>query len=183
MDNTRNQVNQENGGDGPHAQQDVLLLSAKMKRTDGLEHLEKLVNGLQDFLQTKQNFHKEIKSKSSNIYSALRRFKNLEKEWQEIQQRHSNVVMKTSTTAVSSAKAGTFVEEMDTVGEGDVESVVEDRDGTGTGTRSGKRKQRNSPDPMASRTKKKKDIKPSPPKNVTTQSVRKKEVPEWQKAQ
>ncbi|XP_044591435.1 uncharacterized protein LOC123269664 [Cotesia glomerata] len=142
-----------------------------MKRTDALAHLEKLVSGLQDFLQTKQNVHKEIKSKSTNICSALRRFKKLDKEWQDIQQQHGNVVMKTIATAVSPAKADTFVEEMDTGGEGDVESVVENGEETGIDIRPGKRKERNSPDSMTSRTKKKKkDLRQSPPKNAVTQN-------------
>ncbi|CAD6216258.1 GSCOCG00012876001-RA-CDS [Cotesia congregata] len=153
-----------------------------MKRTDALAHLEKLVSGLQDFLQTKQNVHKEIKSKSTNICSALRRFKKLDQEWQEIQQQHGNIVIRTSVTAISPAKADTLVEEMDTGGEGDVESVVEDGEETGAVIRPGKRKERNSPDSMTSRTKKK-DIKPSPPKNTVIQNGGKKEANEWQKVQ
>ncbi|XP_044593053.1 uncharacterized protein LOC123270932 [Cotesia glomerata] len=73
------------------------------------------------------------------------------------------------------------VEEMDTGAEGDGESVTEDR--SDTGVRSGKRKDRNSPDPTVNQVMKKKDTKPSPPKEVAARSAKNKEVDAWQKVE
>lgn len=58
-----------------------------MKRKQTFEHLEKLIDEHQDFLQTNMNIHKEIKGKATNIINALKRFQTLEDEWQIMQQR------------------------------------------------------------------------------------------------
>lgn len=161
---------------GPHAQQAAIEASAEMKRSQALERLEKLTVELNDFVQSKGNIHKEIKTKTTGVANAFQRFKKLDEEWQAFQQwTPHDIPEKSSETAIDT------VEEMDTGVEGDGESVAGDR--SETGTRSGKRKERNSPDPTASGTRKKKDLKPSPPKNMVVQNAKNKEASEWQKVQ
>ncbi|CAG5100609.1 Protein of unknown function [Cotesia congregata] len=67
---------------------------------------------------------------------------------------------------------------MDTGGDADNESVAEDPERSHFW--SAKRKERNSPEPTDSQAKKKKDLKPSPPKNMAVQYVHKKEASKWQ---
>ncbi|KAG8333642.1 hypothetical protein J6590_106450 [Homalodisca vitripennis] len=102
---------------------------------------EKKTNG--QFIQSKVNIHKEIKTKTTGVTTALRRFKKLDEEWQAMQQRPFCGTPKTiATTALSTSQTYTdTVEQMDTGVEGDSESVTND-----ISQRSTKRKQRSSPE-------------------------------------
>ncbi|XP_044579122.1 uncharacterized protein LOC123261537 [Cotesia glomerata] len=161
---------------GAHAQQAAIVASAEMKRAQALEHLDKLTRELHEFVKSKVNIHKEIKTKTTGVVNALQRFRTLDDGWQAQQRQTPNVTPKKSRQP-----AADTVEEMDTGAEGDGESLTEDR--SDTGVRSGKRKDRNSPDPTVNQVMKKKDTKPSPPKEVAARSAKNKEVDAWQKVE
>lgn len=161
---------------GAHAQQAAIVASAEMKRAQALERLDKLTSELHEFVKSKVNIHKEIKTKTTGVVNALQRFRTLDDGWQAQQRQTPNVTPKKSRQP-----AADTVEEMDTGAEGDGESVTEDR--SDTGVRSGKRKDRNSPDPTVNQVTKKKDTKPSPPKEVAARSAKNKEVDAWQKVE
>nr|AAS59406.1 hypothetical protein 8 [Bracoviriform glomeratae] len=180
---------------GLHAQQAAIEASADMKRTQALERLEKLTIELQEFVQTKVNIHKEIKTKTTGVVNALGRFKKLDEEWRSSLHR--------TPCATSERNSQVVVEEaMDTGAEGDGESVAEEESETittaetesfdqdGRILRKLKRKIR-SPEGGAFHTPKKlKDVGPGHPikkqevvKDLPQNSCEQNKKPGWEKVQ
>lgn len=168
----------EVGGNGQHAQQAALEASAEMKRTQELERLEKLINELQEFVQSKVNIHKEIKTKTTGVATALRRYKKLDDEWRATLQRSLRVTPeRTGTPALPCGPVvvgeGT---ELDTGAEADSDSVADEK----RISRPTKRKQRTSPESMDKLLKKKKDSGSSPPIKEIPQNPDKNKAPAWE---
>ncbi|XP_044591474.1 uncharacterized protein LOC123269703 [Cotesia glomerata] len=143
-----------------------------MKRSQALKRLEKLISELNDFVQPKVNIHKEIKAKATGVVNALRRFKKLDEEWQSPRR-----LTPRFTPEKSSQLTVEIEESMDTGGDADGESDAKDEGHTSN--KSNKRKDRNSPDGIDGRLTKRKDLKPSPPKNVMKQNAEKKDATDW----
>lgn len=157
----------EVGGKGHHPDQTALEASTELKRMQALKCLEKLIDEHQEFLQTKLNVHKEIKTKATSISNALRSFKILDEEWRVMKQRPPYVTPKSTVMLAPTGdqtNAGTATE-MDTGAEADSDSVVEEK----RDKRSAKRKQRTSPQSDIKQMKKKKDSGPSPSHKEVTQ--------------
>lgn len=161
---------------GLHAQQAAIDASAEMKRSQALERLKKLTSELNDFVQSKVNIHKEIKSKTTSVVNALQRFEKLDEEWRSLLQRISHATPEKACQAVDVTD-----EAMDTGAEGDGESVAGDK--SEASNKSGKRKNRPSPDPTISQAMKKKDLKKSPPQGAAGRSDEQEKASVWQKVQ
>ncbi|XP_044588729.1 glutamic acid-rich protein-like [Cotesia glomerata] len=171
MEKTKNQE-KDRSISGPYAQEAAITVSAEMKRTQALERLEKLTSELHEFVQSKVNIHKEIKAKATGVVNALRRFKKLDEEWQSPRR-----LTPRFTPEKSSQLTVEIEESMDTGGDGDGESDAKDEGHTSN--KSNKRKDQNSPDGIDGRLTKRKDLKPSPPKNVMKQNAEKKDATDW----
>lgn len=173
--NTNQEINE-----GEKAEEELLAVTMN-KRTAALEHLESLVIGLQQVIQTKSRVHLEIKTKSTSLGNALKLFKNLNEEWQEIQQCHRHAALQAasgSSHVPTTADAG-VTEETDTGVEGDSESA------TGEATEShGKRKSRSSPKSTDKQAKKQKDKGNTPPVKEAVESPANKadKPPAWEPA-
>lgn len=171
------------GEKGPHAQQAALEAGAEMKRKQAFERLETFAQDLQEFVQSKVNIHKEIKTKTTSVLTALRRYKKLDEEWQATCQRslwvapeRPDASVVTNVQEVSETETG-----MDIVTDADIESVDEK---SLPDNRSFKRKQRTSPESTDKLVKRIKDSKPSPLKEVRKNSEAHKNKPQdWQKVQ
>ena len=160
---------------GPHAQEATITASAAMKRAQALERLDKLTIELHEFVQSKVNIHKEIKTKTTSVVNALRRFRTLDEEWQTTRRLTPRATPEKNSQPIVETVTDETGEEMDTGGDGDGESVAEDK--SERVTKSNKRKNRTSPDPTDSRVKKRTDLKPSPPRNATKQKT---EAARWE---
>ncbi|XP_024874050.1 uncharacterized protein LOC112456011 [Temnothorax curvispinosus] len=158
---------------GPHAQEAAITASAEMKRTQALERLEKLTSELHEFVKSKVNIHKEIKTKTTSVVNALQRFKTLDEEWQSSRRLTPRV-----TPEKSSQPTAETEEAMDTGVDGDNEFVAGDKNETGT--KSNKRKYRTSPDPTVSQVTKRKNLKRSPLQRATVQSGEHEKTTAWQ---
>ncbi|XP_046431257.1 uncharacterized protein LOC124185015 [Neodiprion fabricii] len=158
---------------GLHAQQAAIEAGAEMKRTQALERLETLTSELHDFVKSKVNIHKEIKSKTTSVVTALRRFKTLDEEWQSSRRLTPRLTPEKNSPPAVEIEG----ESMDTGADGDGESIAEET--SGSVIKSIKRKNRNSPGLTDNRMTKKKDLKPSPLKNLTKQNAEKKDANVW----
>lgn len=139
-----------------------------------MDRLGSRIEKLAEFIEGKKNVHHEIRKLVGSIATAYR------------------LASEAPMIRVSSTQTSPFVTP---------ERKLQDRDGSkvamNTGTvadgdpvaedkqksrsRTGKRKQRNSPDPIDTQVKKKKDLNPSPLKAVAKQGAGKKEENEWEK--
>ncbi|KAG8268676.1 hypothetical protein J6590_021492 [Homalodisca vitripennis] len=94
---------QESRTDGPHAQQEALLEGAEMQRTQALECLEKLTLELHEFVKSKVNIHKEIKTMTTSVTAALGRFKRMDEQWRSMKQRYLQVAPERAPASTSSS--------------------------------------------------------------------------------
>ncbi|KAG8329222.1 hypothetical protein J6590_091415 [Homalodisca vitripennis] len=177
---------QESRTDGPHAQQEALLEGAEMQRTQALECLEKLTLELHEFVKSKVNIHKEIKTMTTSVTAALGRFKRMDEQWRSMKQRYLQVAPERAPASTSSSCVPLITispsteADMDMGSEADCESLAKET----LDNRPSKRKQRISPESADKQLKRKKDSKSSPPQRKVPQALDENEKDKslaWQK--
>lgn len=161
---------------GPHAQREALISSAEKQRAVALKRLGKKIKELHDAVHTKSNIHKEIKTMTTTVTTALEWFIELDEKWLAGQKRFDEAKPENSGESIVVP-----IEDTDTGADADNESVAGEN--RLSDTRKNNKRVRQSPDPVDTQVKKKLDVKKSPPSKPAAPDAEKKQATPWKVVQ